>query len=201
MTIGFRSGAGISPISFLVSQQNDADCGRQESRPHLVKTHTKACASVVALALVWASPSLASAQALTRPDPSRTPGAINTNVMQANIYETICVRGWTRTVRPPEDYTYRLKREQLRAWGYGDQRTRDYEEDHLIPLALGGSPTSPKNLWPEPLRGAWNAHVKDRLENYLHEQVCAGAIPLDKARSEIAKEWIAAYRRYLGEPQ
>lgn len=58
------------------------------------------------------------AQAPTRPDPSRTPGAINPDVTQTNIYETICVRGWTRTVRPPEDYTYQLKREQLRKWGY-----------------------------------------------------------------------------------
>jgi hypothetical protein len=201
MTIGFSSGAGISLISSLISWPTNADCKRQGPRARLMKMHTKACTSVVALALIWASPSIAFAQAPTRPDPSRTPGAINTNVTQANIYETICVPGWTRTVRPPEDHTYRVKRVQLRDWGYSDQRTRDYEEDHLIPLALGGSPTSPQNLWPEPWRGAWNAHVKDRLESYLHEQVCAGAMPLEQARSEIAKDWIAAYRRYLGGPQ
>lgn len=93
--------------------------------------------AVVAMA-GYASASSAFAQAPTLPDPSRTPGAINPVVTQANIHATICVRGWTKTVRPPEDYTYRLKREQLRAWDYVDQQTRDYEEDHLIPLALGG---------------------------------------------------------------
>ncbi|MGH7173805.1 MAG: hypothetical protein ACRELG_26280 [Gemmataceae bacterium] len=134
-----------------------------------------------------------------RPDPSRTPGAINPEVTQARIFETICVRGWTRTVRPPEEYTYHLKREQLRDWGYVVQQTRDFEEDHLIPLELGGSPTSPRNLWPEPWHGPWNAHVKDRLENYLHEQVCAGGMPLREAQREIAQDWIAAYRKYLDE--
>lgn len=148
-----------------------------------------------------ASASLAFAQAPTRPDPSRTPGAINPEVTQATIYETICVRGWTRTARPPEEYTYRLKREQLREWGYEDQETRDYEEDHLIPLELGGSPTSPQNLWPEPWDGPWGAHVKDRLENYMHEQVCAGAMSLQEAQSEISEDWIAAYHKYLGDPR
>lgn len=154
----------------------------------------------LALALLCVGMPLARAQVPIRPDPSRTPGVINTNVTRANIYETICLRGWTRTVRPPEEYTYRLKREQLRDWGYSDQRTRDYEEDHLIPLALGGSPTSPQNLWPEPRHGAWNALVKDRLENYLHEQVCIGAMPLGQAQREFATDWIAAYRKYIGTP-
>lgn len=145
-----------------------------------------------------ANVSLAFAQTPIRPDPTRTTGAINSEVTQANIYETICVRGWTRMVRPPEGYTYRLKREQLREWGYEDRLTRDYEEDHLIPLELGGNPTSSKNLWPEPLRGPWNAHVKDRLENYLNEQVCAGRMGLEQAQREIAEDWIAAYQKYLG---
>jgi hypothetical protein len=153
-------------------------------------------ALVVAVHCAAASPGLA--QAPTRPDTSRTPGAMNPSVTQTNIYETICVRGWTRTVRPPEDYTYRLKREQLREWGYADQATRDYEEDHLIPLELGGSPTSPQNLWPEPWDGPWNARVKDRLENYLHKQVCAGRMPIEEAQREIATDWIAAYTKYWG---
>ncbi|MGH6670433.1 MAG: hypothetical protein ACRECV_00475 [Xanthobacteraceae bacterium] len=154
-------------------------------------------ASIILIYLASGSPAFA--QAPTRPDPSRTPGAINPNVTQANIYETICVRGWTRTVRPPEEYTYHLKREQLRDWSYADRRRRDYEEDHLIPLELGGSPTSPQNLWPEPWHGPWNASMKDRLENYLHDEVCAGRIPLEEAQHEIAQDWIGAYQKYLGE--
>jgi len=47
------------------------------------------------------------------PDDRATPGAITPAVTQSNIDETICHRGWTSTIRPPEKYTYRLKRAQL----------------------------------------------------------------------------------------
>jgi len=141
------------------------------------------------------------AQAPIGPDPSRTPGATNPHVTPLNILETICVHGWTQTVRPPEDYTNQLKREQLIEWGYKDQEPRDYEEDYLIPLGLGGDPTSPQNLWPLTLNGRWNAHLKERLEDYLHEQVCIGHMSLGEAQRAIATDWISAYRRYLGEPK
>ena len=137
------------------------------------------------------------------PDPRLTPGAINPAVTQANIYQTICVRGWTRTVRPPEEYTERLKREQIAAYGHADQRLRDYEEDHLIPLELGGSPTDPRNLWPEPhvVPGGWGSFVKDRLENALNIMVCERRITLATARHAIAENWITAYRQvFPGEP-
>jgi hypothetical protein len=66
------------------------------------------------------------------PDPARTPGAINPAVKQQTIHETICVPGWTRTVRPSTEYTSDLKRRQLRELGGADQRMRDYEEDHEL---------------------------------------------------------------------
>jgi hypothetical protein len=80
------------------------------------------------------------------PDPNRTPGAVNPAVTQENIDSTICVRGWTRTVRPPEEYTENLKRRQMREYGYTDHHLSDFEEDHLIPLEIGGSPDDPRNL-------------------------------------------------------
>ncbi len=100
------------------------------------------------------------------PSPRLTPGATNPAVTQADIHETICVPGYTRTIRPAERYTERLKRAGIRRYGYGDRRLRDYEEDHLISLELGGSPDSPRNLWPEPhhVVGAWGSYTKDRLE-------------------------------------
>ena len=70
--------------------------------------------------------------------------------------------------------------------------------DHLISLELGGS-NSLKNLWPESYQGAWNAHVKDRLENRLHALVCAGQLDLKTAQHAIATNWIAAYQQYLGQ--
>src|SRR4051812_47682295 len=43
------------------------------------------------------------------PDPDITPGALNPRVRQATIRKTICKTGWTRTVRPPVNYTHSLK--------------------------------------------------------------------------------------------
>ncbi len=42
--------------------------------------------------------------------------------------------------------------------------------------------------------------MKDRLENFLHAEVCAGRMPIEQAQREIASDWIAAYQKYLGEP-
>src|SRR6266566_1403060 len=58
------------------------------------------------------------------------------------------------------------------------QDPRHYEEDHLIPLAVGGSPRSPKNLWPEPYKGKFGARVKDKLERFLQDRVGDGTVPL-----------------------
>jgi hypothetical protein len=79
-----------------------------------------------------------------RPNPTLTPGAVNPAVTQDNLDETICRKGdYTKSIRPPEEYTARLKREQIREYGFTDYRMRDYEEDHLISLELGGSPLTP----------------------------------------------------------
>lgn len=134
------------------------------------------------------------------PDVRLTPGAPDPEVTQENIHRTICVHGWTRTVRPPERYTERLKRRQILQYGYTDHSLRDYEEDHLVPLELGGSPASPENLWPEPRHvvGGWGSHAKDRLENRLRHLVCRGRLSLASARRRIAANWIETYKHLLG---
>ena len=68
----------------------------------------------------------------------------------------------------------------------------------LISLELGGS-NSIKNLWPESYRTTpWNARVKDRLEDKLHELVCSGQLDLQTAQRAIASNWIEAYKKYVG---
>jgi hypothetical protein len=135
-----------------------------------------------------------------RPNPRLTPGAANPAVTQANIRETICARGYTKRIRPARNYTERLKRRQVREYRYTDRRLRDFEEDHLVSLGIGGSPTDPRNLWPEPRHvvGGWGSDAKDRLEERLHTAVCRGRLPLAEAQRAIAVDWIAAYKRYVG---
>ena len=153
--------------------------------------------ALLATAMLLAAPG-AYAQS-SRPDPTRTPGALNLEVTQENIGQTICVRGWTRTVRPPEQFTYNLKRAQIRHWYHGG-RLRDFEEDHLIPLNLGGAPNDVRNLWPEPRHSAdgWTADVKNELEAELQHRVCTGQLDLATARHAIATDWIEAWRQYVG---
>lgn len=127
------------------------------------------------------------------PDPARTPGSVNSAITQANIGETICNPDWTtRSIRPPESYTSKLKREQVRDWGLPGSAS-DYEEDHLISLELGGNPTDPQNLWPEAYSPKPGAKEKDVVENYLHRQVCGGALKLEEAQRAIATDWYKVY--------
>ena len=112
--------------------------------------------------------------------PRRSPGVLNPDVTQANIRSTICRRGWTATIRPPESYTNALKHKQMRQYREAGT-TSDYQEDHLISLELGGSPTDPRNLWPEPYP---RASQMDEQENELNAQVCSGALTLAEAQQK-----------------
>ena len=133
-----------------------------------------------------------------RPDPTLTPGATNPAVTQANIHQTICVSGWTKTIRPPASYTNKLKAQQMIEYRYPPGTPpRSVEEDHLISLELGGSPTDPENLWPEPWAGEWGARRKDVIETKLKHLVCSGAISLEAAQTAIRTDWIAAYHTYV----
>jgi hypothetical protein len=55
------------------------------------------------------------------PDPETTPGVTNPQVTQANIQQTICVRGWTGAIRPPQSYTGTLKAQQLQTARFTDK--------------------------------------------------------------------------------
>jgi hypothetical protein len=131
------------------------------------------------------------------PDPLRTPGATNPDITQNNVRETICNPNWsTKSIRPPARYTNRLKAEQIRQYRYADSSLRDFEEDHFIPLELGGNPTDPSNLWPEPFDTSiadGGARSKDKVENYLHAEVCAGKLTLEQAQKEITEDWYRVY--------
>ena len=131
------------------------------------------------------------------PDRSMTPGLINPEVSQANINSTICIKGYTKTIRPPAYVTNRLKKLQIAQYGYQDINPSHYEEDHLIPLSIGGHPNDPSNLWPQPRISEWNAEKKDILELRLLKMVCTGEIGLDQARKEISEDWISTYKRYV----
>ena len=120
------------------------------------------------------------ARAVVRASWALTPGVVNLAVTQTTLRATVCRHGWTKTVRPPTIYTNDLKRRQLRARGLREPPSA-YQEDHLISLELGGHPTDPRNLWPEPYPRA--AEV-DRIENELNAKLCSGQLTLAQAQRE-----------------
>jgi hypothetical protein len=130
---------------------------------------------------------------LVLPDPGCTPGGIDPAVTQANIQQTICRTGYTKTVRPPVRQTDALKHRLLVA--YGQAYERSTEEDHLISLGLGGS-SSTSNLWVEPNKsGATSTrNPKDDMEEALHRAVCSGRVTLEAAQHAMATDWTTAER-------
>ena len=75
-----------------------------------------------------------------------------------------------------------------------------FEIDHDVSLELGGS-NAIGNLWVEPYFGPYNAHDKDRLENYLHKQVKTGKLTLAQAQDDIrGYHWPWSYVHYFGLP-
>src|SRR5215469_4750307 len=122
-----------------------------------------ALAFMSGLLLAW--PSIAASPMYALPH-----GTLNPEVTQSTISSTICRPGWTRTIRPPLSYTSKLKREQMRQRHLPGSPAA-YEEDHFIPLELGGAPRNPGNLWPQPIK---EAQRKNWWEVSLNRAVCAG---------------------------
>src|SRR5215471_9037497 len=69
-----------------------------------------------------------------------TPGVANPEVTQQTIGSTICVSGWSSSIRPDTSYTNDLKLKQMQEYRRSGEPS-DYQEDHLISLELGGDPT------------------------------------------------------------
>jgi hypothetical protein len=112
--------------------------------------------------------------------------------------QTACVSGYTKTIRPPSYYTSRLKAKQMRELGLPGTM-HDYHEDRLVPLCVGGHPSDPRNLWPEPVAGQWSASARDQLEASVCRQLCRGDITLeDGLEIFLEPDWAKAYMRYFG---
>jgi hypothetical protein len=160
-----------------------------------------ACA-VVALAIVvgsaWGVRSLSPRrwsrastyqQADALPRRTLTPGATRSADLSA-----LCIEQDPENFSPVDPS---LEQKVFTAYGLSFQSRQAYELDYLITPELGGA-TDIHNLWPEPYSSTvWNAHVKDELEDHLHQLVCQGKVPLSTAQNEISTDWIAAYKRYF----
>lgn len=120
------------------------------------------------------------------PDKDCTPGAVFPDVTK----EQVCTSGYSKSVRNVPDAEKTLAYEE---YGITSHQKSEYEVDHYISLELGGS-NDIANLWPEAANPTPGFHEKDKVENYLHSQVCSGAISLQEAQREISTDWLQVYQ-------
>jgi hypothetical protein len=123
--------------------------------------------------------------------------ALNPDVTEKTVGQTICVAGYAKSVRPSSSYTNAVKAKLLREAGLDASRMPDFELDHIVPLALGGHPRNLANLALQPWDGEHGAERKDALEIRMHSLVCRGEVPLNEAQVCIAEDWEACAAQYM----
>lgn len=136
------------------------------------------------------------------PDLTKTPGVTRPGLTKAKI----CSIKWGADER---HVTPNMKKQVFANYGYSgyddprcttDAHGRTCEIDHLISRELGGA-DDVNNLWPQAYGGApWNARLKDKLENRLNKELCAGRLSLRAARQMLVNDWRNAYIKYYGQP-
>lgn len=153
----------------------------------------------------WQEPASSSCTPSTRrgyliPDRRCTPGGIDrsvtVNVLRDSKWRTRCIRN-CETSEQEKHVAYSWYGIQKPRGNSGDNQV--CELDHLVPLELGGA-DGMGNIWPECGPNATvleNRYfkVKDRVENYLADEVRAGRVPLATAQRGIATDWT----QYLSE--
>ena len=121
------------------------------------------------------------------PDSACTPGAL----LATGTKDAICTPGYSRSVR---NVPFSEKDQVYAEYGIQSHSPGQYEVDHLVSLELGGS-NDIANLWPEAASPKPGFHEKDKVENYLHDQVCSGAIDLKHAQIQIATNWLVVFNQ------
>jgi hypothetical protein len=125
------------------------------------------------------------------PDAGCTPGTRYRLVDK----QRVCTPGYAGSVR---NVPRSRKDAVYRAYGIRNHfNGHNGEVDHLVSLELGGTNVT-ANLFPEVASPRPGSHEKDRLENRLHDEVCAGQITLRRAQRLIASNWVKAYRARFG---
>lgn len=128
------------------------------------------------------------------PDPTKTPGVLNPSVTPETLKATVCVSGWTATVRPPTSWTDKLRNADTPPGA----KPLDGELDHLLSIEDGGAPADARNLWWMAYHDRYGARVKDVLETKVKRLLCAGKISLDDARAALSPNWLQGYVKYVG---
>lgn len=107
-------------------------------------------------------------------------------VTPQNVQSTICVSGYSHSVRPPAQVTNAIKKQLLDEAGIPRERIHDFVLDHIIPISSGGAPDDPRNL---KLEDREESFLKDRAENRSHDLICTGRLGLREAQATMWRDW------------
>lgn len=124
------------------------------------------------------------------PNLELTPG----DVIPEATRDTVCAKGYSKKMRgevSKQDKIYVYYRYGL------TYDSKHYQIDHFIPLSIGGS-NKPENLWPQPIQNNAGFLEKQRVAQYLHEEVCADKINIKDAQEAVRKDWHHVYRHMKG---
>ena len=124
------------------------------------------------------------------PDPSLTPGHT-----MAVTKDDLCREGQPGL---RDKVSMKVKAQVFDLYGIRPDTPGSFNVDHLVPVSLGGS-NNLENLWPQPLSGEWNYLQKNKLESRLRKMVCGGELELKEAQEGIARDWVSAYKKHVGE--
>jgi hypothetical protein len=167
----FLAFSGCGPVSITDNSSSSSSASTTGGAPNFgVQTKTSGCMVHNAL-----------------PDSACTPGA----VLSTGTKGAICKSGYASSVRNVPDSE---KNAVYAEYGIKSHTAGQYEVDHLVSLELGGS-NDISNLWPEAASPKPGFHEKDKVENYLHDQVCSGAIDLKHAQIQIATNWLVVFNQ------
>ena len=114
------------------------------------------------------------------------PLPINPDVTPDHIGSTICVSGYSHSIRPQSQVTNAIKKQLLDEAGIPRWEIHDYVLDHVIPISSGGSPDDPRNLRLEPREESF---LKDRAENRSHDLICTHRLGLREAQQMMWTDW------------
>jgi hypothetical protein len=91
-------------------------------------------------------------------------------------------------MRPGERHAERIKLALLDRY-QATEPSASYVLDDLVAIEDGGSPTDPRNMWPQPIA---QAQQKTAIDEYLHREICAGKLTVGQAARVLEGDWLAA---------
>ena len=128
------------------------------------------------------------------PDPSLTPGAVDSACTVDTLRDssTKTRRATTAAMKIAAYRKYGMKAGQGVCSGL-----RGCEVDHRVPLEACGADVQ-GNLWPMPYDGPCNASDKDRLENQTKADILAGLSLAEGQARFLAPDWRVEYQKRFG---